>query len=68
MIVTVNGEKRSLDGVSSVDDLITRETKSWVHRGLAVAVNGEVVPRSSWKDTQLAEGDKIELLNAIGGG
>jgi sulfur carrier protein len=36
--------------------------------GIAVAVNGEVVPRSSWPDTQLADGDRIDVVTATQGG
>ncbi|WP_417233476.1 sulfur carrier protein ThiS [Arthrobacter sp.] len=37
-------------------------------RGVAVAVNGEVVPRSAWAGTPLAAGDHVELLSAVQGG
>jgi sulfur carrier protein len=37
-------------------------------RGLAVAVNGEVVPRSSWTVTALDDGDAVEILTAVQGG
>jgi thiazole synthase len=37
-------------------------------RGVAVALNGEVIPRAEWTSTQLAEGQKVEVLAAIQGG
>ncbi|MEV6526437.1 sulfur carrier protein ThiS [Longispora urticae] len=37
-------------------------------RGVAVAVNGTVVPRSTWTSTALADGDVVELLTAVQGG
>jgi len=37
-------------------------------RGIAVAVNDEVVPRAAWPDTVLAEADRIEVLTAVQGG
>jgi sulfur carrier protein len=37
-------------------------------RGVAVARNGEVVPRGTWHDQQVADGDRIEALNAMQGG
>jgi sulfur carrier protein len=37
-------------------------------RGVAVALDGEVVTRSRWSDTELAEGARIEVVAAIGGG
>lgn len=37
-------------------------------RGVAVAVNGEVVPRRSWPTTTLRAGDRVEVLTATQGG
>ena len=37
-------------------------------RGIAVAVNGEVVPRSAWEATGLQPGDRVEVLTAAQGG
>ncbi|MCY1137846.1 sulfur carrier protein ThiS [Actinoplanes sp. Pm04-4] len=67
MRLTVNG--RSSDGF--VRDLSVRElveTITEAQRGVAVAVNGEVVPRSTWAVTALAEGDSVEVLTAAQGG
>lgn len=36
--------------------------------GLAVAVNGEVIPRSLWAGTTLDQGDRVEILTAVAGG
>jgi sulfur carrier protein len=36
--------------------------------GLAVARNGEVVPRAEWERTRLADGDRVEILAATAGG
>nr|WP_221376839.1 sulfur carrier protein ThiS [Actinoplanes polyasparticus] len=67
MRLTVNG--RSSDGF--VRDLSVRElveTITEARRGVAVAVNGEVVPRSTWEAMALAEGDSVEVLTAAQGG
>lgn len=37
-------------------------------RGVAVAVNEEVVPRSAWDETPVRDGDRVEVLNAAQGG
>ena len=37
-------------------------------RGVAVALDGEVVPRSRWSTTQVTEGQAIEILRAVQGG
>ena len=66
MTVTVNGERRELaDGVTVADlvaDLLVEA------RGVAVAVNSEVVSRSRWDGTRLAAGDRVEVLGAAQGG
>lgn len=36
--------------------------------GLAVAVNGEIVPRSRWHEREVQEGDDIEIVRAVQGG
>lgn len=67
MNVTVNGNARETPAGSTVDDVV-RELSPTNDRGLAVAVNGEVVPRYRWAVTPLGEGDSIEILTAVQGG
>ncbi|MEU6074380.1 sulfur carrier protein ThiS [Micromonospora sp. NPDC047074] len=66
MELTVNGAGRSLPGGSTVADLVRAVTDQ--RRGLAVAVNGEVVPRTGWPSTVLVDGDRVEVLSAAQGG
>jgi sulfur carrier protein len=66
MTVFVNGEQRSLRDGATVADVVA--TMGRGGRGIAVAVNGEVVARSQWPGTQLTENDRVEVLEAIGGG
>ncbi len=66
MKVTVNGQDRSVDDNCSVGDLA--DSVGVGPSGVAVAVNGEVVPRSSWPATPLHDGDRVELLGAMQGG
>ncbi|MFI5839875.1 sulfur carrier protein ThiS [Catenuloplanes sp. NPDC051500] len=66
MRVTVNGDDRELDGRVTVADAVAELTG--VHRGVAVALNGEVVPRGRWAETPLSEGDRVEVLTAAQGG
>ncbi|MCM0678259.1 sulfur carrier protein ThiS [Micromonospora phytophila] len=66
MELTVNGGGRSLPGGSTVADLVRAVTDQ--QRGLAVAVNGEVVPRTGWPVTVLRDGDRVEVLSAAQGG
>jgi sulfur carrier protein len=66
MNVVVNGEVQALDGPVSVDGLIAALGVD--RRGLAVAVNGEVVPRSTWAGHGVADGDHVEILTIAQGG
>jgi sulfur carrier protein len=66
MTVVVNGEARRLDGPLSVDGLVT--AMGLDRRGLAVAVNGEVVPRSTWAERPVGDGDQVEILTVAQGG
>jgi sulfur carrier protein len=62
MRLVVNGEERTVDGVPTVADLVTRS------HGVAVAVDGEIVPRSTWPDRTLHDGASVEILTAVQGG
>lgn len=66
MELTVNGVGRSLPGGATVADLVHALTAE--RRGVAVAVNGEVVPRTGWPATELRAGDRVEVLSAAQGG
>lgn len=64
--VTVNGTARAYDPGASVADVVAGWCPS--PDGVAVACNGEVVPRSAWAQTALAERDRIEIVTAAAGG
>ena len=64
--VLVNGEPEEVGEGTTVDDLVARHRDS--PRGVAVARNEEVVPRSQWASTVAAEGDRFEILTAAQGG
>jgi len=66
MTVSVNGERRELPDGATVAEVVT--TLTGEERGVAVALNGEVVPRSAWPTTALAEGQSLEVLKAVQGG
>jgi sulfur carrier protein len=67
MRLTVNGRELADGGDDlSVAGLVERLTEA--RRGVAVAVNGMVVPRSTWDDVALADGDSVEVLTASQGG
>ena len=66
MIVTLNGEHRELPERATVATLV--EGLSAPPRGVAVAIDGEVVPRGEWADTTVPDGARIEVVAAIQGG
>ena len=62
----VNGASRAVEDVLDVAALVG--TLTVAGRGVAVAVNGEVVPRSRWEAVALHDGDRVEVLTAAQGG
>lgn len=65
--VIVNGEPRELVGRTVSDLLATMETAT-DGRGVAVAIDGEVVVRGEWPRRKLQPGERVEVLTAIQGG
>ena len=68
MTIELNGERVALAQNASVGDAIEHAGADAEHRGIAVAVDGEVVPRSAWDVTRLSEGQRVEVVGAIQGG
>ncbi|MGH8427990.1 MAG: sulfur carrier protein ThiS [Gammaproteobacteria bacterium] len=66
MQIELNGTRREFPPAATVDDLIA--TLDLAGRRVAVEVNGSVVPASEHGRRCLAEGDRVELIGAIGGG
>lgn len=66
MEVTLNGAPAHLDDGTTVAALVA--TRADGHSRVAVARNGEVVPRGQWADTTLEPGDELEMLVAVAGG
>jgi sulfur carrier protein len=63
--VTVNGAARTV-AEQRLDELVDAYTTS--RSGVAVAVDGEVVPRTAWPEHVLEDGAAIEILTAVQGG
>ena len=64
--VKLNGEARELPDGATVTEAVAELTN--LARGVAAAVNGDVVPRGSWAATQLRDGDQVEVVTAVQGG
>ena len=64
--VSINGESRQFPQAISVAALI--EEMGLTGKRIALERNGEIVPRSRFAKQQLADGDKLEIVVAVGGG
>ena len=64
--ILVNGESR--EPAETVAELLVQLGLGSEAQGVAVAVDGEVVPRSQWDRRALADGSRVEVLGAVQGG
>jgi sulfur carrier protein len=68
VIVTLNGERRELADGATVATVVELLDIAPDARGVAVALDGEVVSRSRWGVTAVSDGASVEVLAAIQGG
>lgn len=66
MKVTINGETRELAADSTLQSLL--EALDMTRGRVAVEINQEIIPRSQHSEHLLHDGDKIEIIHAVGGG
>ena len=66
MNIALNDQTHSCPEQSRLNDIIRAEYGE--RAGMAVALNGEVVPRGQWADTPLNEGDRLDVFHAVAGG
>ena len=66
MNVVVNGEPTELEAGATVEAVLA--SLELPDRGVAVAVDAEVVPRGEWPAHELSEGARVEVVRAIQGG
>lgn len=66
MTIVLNGEPVHLEGSVTVGQLVDDRARD--RRGVAVAIDGEVVPRAVWDETPIDDGAKVELVGAVQGG
>lgn len=66
MEIIVNGEPQPLAAALTVSALL--ESRGLAGKRVAVERNGEIVPKSRHAETALADGDRLEIVVAVGGG
>lgn len=66
MKVTINGDERDMPADSTLQALL--ESLDMTRGRVAVEINQEIIPRSQHVEHVLKDGDKIEIVHAIGGG
>ena len=65
--IRLNGQDEVV-AAATLAALLEEKTVDVAQRGIAVAVNGEVVPRAAWAETSLRSGDRVEIVRARQGG
>jgi len=66
--IFVNGQERVIDREITVMELLEIMDVKFREVGLAVAINEEVVPKSEYKTRKVREGDRVEIVQLVGGG
>ena len=66
MKILVNGEKISLPADSSIEDLIMH--LGYQNQRIAIEINESIIPKSNHSSFLLQDLDKVEIINAVGGG
>jgi len=66
--VVLNGEACRLPEGATVAEAVRASGAAGDGRGVAVALDGEVVTRAAWDSTELADGARVEVLQAVQGG
>lgn len=66
MDILINGESRQFSSPMTVAELVL--TLNHAGKRIAVERNGQIVPRGRHGETMLADGDRIEIVVAVGGG
>jgi sulfur carrier protein len=66
IVIELNGKKAEVQASQSVSGLL--DCLNINAPQVAVAINGEVVPRDQWAQTEIRAGDAVEIVRAVGGG
>ena len=68
MVITVNGAPREVPDSLSLRQVLEALSLPSLERGVAVAVNGELVRRADWEQRQVRDEDRLEIVSATQGG
>ncbi len=69
MKIVLNGSEQEVADSATVADLLTQtHPDAATQRGVAVAIDRRVVPRSTWAETVLTDGARVEFVTAVQGG
>jgi sulfur carrier protein len=66
--ITLNGRPADVDDGTTLEGLLERLDLPARGRGVAVAVDAEVVPRGQWPHRVVADGEQVEVVTAVQGG
>ena len=68
MKIRVNGKEKTVRQNLNVYDLLTALELNPTQAGIAVAVDREVIPKTTWQSTELRENSEVEIIRAVQGG
>ena len=66
MKIIINGEIKEVNKGTTLDELLVK--LNLTGKVMAAAVNMDIVKQDNWKEFKLSDGDKLELLDFVGGG
>lgn len=68
MNIKLNGENKTIENNINLSGFVAAELNSKEPRGVAVALNGKVIPKQKWDSVTVNENDEIEIVHAVQGG
>ena len=68
MKIRVNGKEKTVNPNLNVHDLLIALELNPAQSGIAVAVDQEVIPKTTWQSTELRENSEVEIIRAVQGG
>ena len=66
MKIILNGKETNNDTIKNLEELVASSAAKI--EGIVVELNGKIIRKNQWKEQPVKEGDKIELIQFVGGG